>query len=70
MLILHDSLSILLYLQDKLLDASTVTHVYQITDYIGCVMTGMPGKDAEQVLFSVCEKSCENWNCYSLNILL
>lgn len=34
-----------LILQDKQLKPETVTHLFKITDNIGCVMTGMIGKN-------------------------
>jgi hypothetical protein len=30
-------------LQDKLVDPSTITHLFKLTKNIGCVMTGMIG---------------------------
>ena len=35
--------------QDKLLDASTVTHLFSITPTIGCVMTGLIGERYQRI---------------------
>lgn len=40
------------FAQDKLLDAATVTHLFRITDNIGCVMSGMTG---EMKLLTLCQ---------------
>lgn len=34
---------------DKLVDPTTVTHIYKITEEIGCLMTGMPADSHSQV---------------------
>jgi 20S proteasome subunit alpha 1 len=34
---------------DKLLDPTSVTHLYKITEYVGCVMTGMTADGRSQV---------------------
>ncbi|KAJ8922181.1 hypothetical protein NQ315_004116 [Exocentrus adspersus] len=35
---------------DKLIDASTITHLYPITEYTGCAMTGLVADSKSQVL--------------------
>jgi len=37
-------LHLITFYQDKLLDASTVTHIFNITNEIGCVVTGRIGE--------------------------
>lgn len=32
-----------MFVKDKLIDPSTVTHIFKITKHVGCVMTGMIG---------------------------
>ena len=34
---------VLFHIQDKLLDPASVTHMFKITEHIGCVVTGMIG---------------------------
>lgn len=40
-------------MQDKLIDASSVTHLFGITPTIGCVMTGLIGMSRRRLLDNV-----------------
>ncbi len=57
-----------LYLQDKLLDPASVTHLFKITDGIGCVVTGMVGEWPGQIQSSKCPQWL-HWNILQFNNL-
>lgn len=44
--------------QDKLLDPKTITHLFQLTDHIGCIVTGIIRKNLLYI-FCVFLKSCQ-----------
>ena len=48
---------LIVYLQDKLIDPTSVTHIFKITNKIGCVMTGMVGKSSFVVYINVFARS-------------
>lgn len=44
----------LFHVQDKLLDPDSITHLFKITEHIGCVVTGMIGGYTYHTLHKYC----------------
>ena len=42
--------------QDKLLDQTSVTHLFRVTKYIGLLATGMPGESCSQFELHECAR--------------